>query len=94
MASPRTRTTEVKMLISAVAIGATLGGWAVIGNAAREAQLQAQSQPSGPVPVAQPAAPLPTRTAPSGGTQAGPRIVTAPPRVVQPPPLVITRSSR
>jgi len=94
MASPRTHTTGIKMLISAAAVGATLSGWALLGNAAREAQLQAPSQTSAPVPVVEQAAPLPTRTAPSNGTQTGPRVVTAPPRVVQPPPLVVTRSSR
>jgi hypothetical protein len=96
VANPRSRTTGIKVLISAAAIGATLSGWAVIGNAARQAQLQPQTQgqSSAPVPVVQQAAPLPTRTAPSNGTQTGPRVVTAPPRVVQPPPLVVTRSSR
>ena len=94
MANPRARTTDIKVLIAAAAVGATLGGWAVIGGAAGQAQAQTQSLSSAAVPGVQQAAPLPTRNAPSNGTQTGPRVVTAPPRVVQSPPLVITRSSR
>lgn len=79
---PSRSATEVKLLITAASLAATLGGWVILARAEKlpvaQARTTAPAQSSGRSVASNPAQPGPTL-----------RVVTAPPA-----PVAITRSSR
>lgn len=91
---------NLKALISAAAVAATLGGWAALAP-----RPTAEPQVAPAAELAQPAAPLPTLVPLEGASpQAGSplpaepspalREVSAPPAPARPAPITTTRSSR